>query len=238
MRLKMTFQLKKPELDVEYRRAFLALLKKSFQQISPELYEKLYANGIQMKPFTFGVFLPQPEFVGNIIPLQSRDITLTFSTSEKKMGIYFYNALVKNRFTPFPLPNGNALMLQRVHLAREKPITAGEMVFKTLTPFLVRVHGGKNKDDRYLTIEDEDFIGQLEWSIERMFEVLKGKKETVKVEPVKMEKMIPIKHYGQTMSGNKGIIKLTGSPEALEFIYNCGLGSRRSEGFGILDVVG
>jgi CRISPR-associated endoribonuclease Cas6 len=238
MRMKMVFKLERPELDIQYRRAFLSLLKKSFKQASEAVYQKLYENGTAMKPFTFGVFLPQPEFRENMVVLRSREITLNFSTSETELGIYFYNSLVRNRFIPFPLANGNSLSLQRVHLQREHPIRSSGMVFKTLTPFLVRVHQKGPGDDRYLTKEDEDFVSQLQWGIQRMTEVLMGQKETVTVEPVKFGKEILIMHYGQYVTGNKGIIKLTGKPGVLDFIYKVGLGSRRSEGFGLLEVVG
>ena len=238
MRIKMAFQLSRTELDIEYRRAFLSLLKKSFKQASESVYKKLYESGTSMKSFTFGVLLPKPEFKEDIIVLQSKEITLTFSTSETKYGIYFYNSLVKNRFIPFPLANGNSLSLQRVHLQREKRITASEMVFKTLTPFLVRVHNKSTNNDRYLSGDDEGFISQLLWGIERMTEKLCGQRETVVVEPVKLGKGIPIMHYGQYVTGNKGILKMSGKPEILDFIYKVGLGSRRSEGFGLLDVVG
>jgi CRISPR-associated endoribonuclease Cas6 len=238
MRIKMVFQLEKPELDIEYRRAILSLLKKSFQQASETVYKKLYETGTTMKPFTFGVYLEKPEFREDTVLLQSREITLNFSTSETKLGIYFYNFLVKNRFVPFPLAKGNSLSRPRFRLVKELPITSSEIVFKTLTPFLVRDHNRDEGKDVYLAKEDPNFVSQLEWSLGNMIEVMMERKEGVKVEPVKLSEKIPIKHYGQRLDGYKGIIKMTGSPEVLEFIYRCGCGSRRSEGFGYLEVVG
>lgn len=238
MRMQMIFQLEKPELDIEYRRAFLSLLKKSFQQASETVYQKLYETGTTMKPFTFGVYLEKPEFRESIVLLQSREITLNFSTSETTLGIYFYNSLVKNRFVPFPLAKGNSLSRPRFRLVKEQRISSSEMVFKTLTPFLVREHDRAEGKDVYLTKEDPKFVSQLEWSIGNMIDTMMGRKETVKVEPVKLGGNIPIMHYGQRVDGYTGIIKMTGSPEVLEFIYQVGLGSRRSEGFGLLEVVG
>lgn len=234
----MIFQLERPELNIEYRRAFLSLLKKSFQQASETVYQKLYETGTMMKPFTFGIYLEKPEFMGNVVRLQSKEITLNFSTSETSLGIYFYNSLVKNRFVPFPLADGNSLSRPRFRMVKEQRITSSEIVFKTLTPFLVRHHDrGSGKDD-YLTKEHPNFVSQLEWSIGRLTETLLGQKETVTVDPVKLGEGIPIMHYGHRVNGNKGILKLTGNPKALDFIYKVGCGSRRSEGFGLLEVVG
>ena len=112
MRLKMIFQLKKPELDIEYRRAFLSLLKDCFKQTSRRVFERFYNSGTPMKPFTFGVFLPQPTFLHNTIKLNSTEITMNFSTVYPDLGTYFYSSLInrRKRLEAYPLPGYNSLM--------------------------------------------------------------------------------------------------------------------------------
>jgi len=237
----MIFQLKKPEMDIEYRRVFLSLLKKSFQEASPGVYEKFYGDGVPMKPFAFGVFLPKPEFKENMVYLKTNEITLNFSTYYSELGIYFYNSCIRNRrlFQAYPLSNGNEMVLRRISLQREKTIKDREAVFKTLSPFLVRLHYKETNEDEYLTKKNELFIAQVEESIRVMAEVLLEKKnrvERVEFMPVSF-KEIPIKHYGSLVEGNSGIFKLTGDPGILDFVYKVGIGSRRSEGFGLLDTV-
>lgn len=238
MRLKMVFQLAKPELDIEYRRTFLSLLKKCFQQASPEVFKYFYETGTTMKPFTFGVYLPQPRFEKDVVRLQANEITLNFSTFAADLGIYFYNSIIKNRFTPYPLPRGNKLTLKRVALQKERRIDSTEMLFKTLSPILVRRHGKETNDDSYLTKNDDLFIPQMEENIRVMLEQLYGKAEQVEFLPVKLKDSFPIKHFGQYMDGHTGLFKLTGAMKALDFIYKCGIGSRRSEGFGCIEVAG
>jgi len=240
MRLKMIFQLKKPELDIEYRRGFLSLLKHSFQEASPGVFKKFYGNGNTMKPFTFGVFLPKPRFKGNTVTLNSAEITLNFSTYYSDLGIYFYNSLIKKRkrFEPYPLPGDNSLLLKRVSLQKEKKITSTEVVFKTLSPFLVRRHHKESNQDEYLTKNHNLFVSQTEEIIRVMIKELTGKEDRVDFMPVKLNEGIPIKHYGMFVEGNTGVFKLTGTPGVLDFIYKVGIGSRRSEGFGLLEVVG
>jgi len=240
MRLKMVFKLKKEELDIEYRRAFLSLLKHCFQLASLEVYEKFYGNGTPMKPFTFGVYLPQPKFNGDTIQLSSNEITLNFSTSQHQLGIYFYNSLIKQRrmFQPYPFPDDNSITLKRILLIKEKTIKTQEAVFKTLSPFLVRLHQKKENKDLYLTEDHELFKQQLEESIRIMIMELTGKQEKVEFIPLSMSPTIIIRHFGVPMESNSGIFKLKGSPEILEFIYQCGIGSRRSEGFGLLEFLG
>lgn len=239
MRLKMVFHLKKPELDIEYRRAFLSLLKNSFQQASPEVYENFYGRGVPMKPFTFAVFLQNPEFKGNVILLKSTEITLNFSTYLSDLGIIFYNSLIrgKRRFVPYPLPGDNEMSLGRVSLEKEKQIKSPEVVFKTLSPFLARLHHKEDNADEYLTKTNQLFVSQVEESMRVMIEVLLGRKERVEFMPVTLSNGIPIKHYGVFVDGTTGIFKLTGHPEVLDFVYKVGIGSRRSEGFGMLERV-
>jgi len=239
MRLKMVFELKKPELDIEYRKVFLSLLKNGFKQASEEVFNTFYGDGTPMKPFTFGVFLNNPEFDGNLIHLKSNEITLNFSTFDSKLGIYFYNSLVqkKIRFAPYPLPNDNEMTVKRIIHLREKPVKSNEAVFKTLSPFLVRVHNKEENTDKYLTKHDESFVSQLEENIRAMVEILLGKKEHVEFMPVILNDPFPVRHYGVPVNANTGIFKLTGNPEILDFIYKVGIGSRRSEGFGLLEMV-
>ena len=238
MRLKMVFQLQKPEMDIEYRRAFLSLLKSSFMQASPEIYEKFYGPGVTMKPFTFGVFLVNPEFEDQRVRLKSADITLNFSTYYSDLGIHFYNSLIKNRsrFQAYPLADGNEMRLKRVSLQRERLIWGDEAVFKTLSPFLVRLHHKEDNLDEYLTALHNLFIPKLEENIRVLVSELLGRQERLEFTPVTL-KVVPVKHYGQIVEGNVGVIKLKGNPEVLDFIYKVGLGSRRSEGFGLLELV-
>jgi CRISPR-associated endoribonuclease Cas6 len=240
MRLKMIFQLKKPELDIEYRRAFLSLLKDCFKQTSRRVFERFYSSGTPMKPFTFGVFLPQPTFLHNTIKLSSTEITLNFSTIYSDLGTYFYSSLIsrRKRSEPYPLPGYNSLILKRVSLQAEKIITASEMVFKTLSPFLVRRHHKQTNQDEYLTKNHHLFISQTETIVGVMVQELIDLEDRVDFIPVKLNQGIPIKHFGTYVEGNTGVFKLIGRPEVLDFIYKVGIGSRRSEGFGLLEVVG
>ena len=237
MRLNLYFRLKKPELPLEYRRAFLSLLKQSFNRASPDLFSTFYETGNTMKPFTFSVYLPGATFTGDTIRLKGPDIGLTFSTSQPGPAIYFYNSLSKIRFSPFPLANDNSMTFQRARIVKEHPIKASEAVFKTLSPFFVRVHDSGTNQDSYLLPEHEDFKRQFSAICGVMVKELTGVGGDVEVEPVMLKK-VPVRHYGRLLEGNHGIIKLTGHPEVLTLLFQSGIGSRRSEGFGALERLG
>ena len=237
MRLNLYFRLQKPELPLEYRRAFLSLLKQSFNRASPEVFSQLYETGNTMKPFTFSAYLPGASFPGDLIRLRGPDITLTFSTPQPGPAIYFYNHLNKARFSPFPLAGGNMMHFQRAQIVKEQPIRQHEAVFKTLSPFLVRVHDAATNEDRYLLPEHDDFKQQFNTICGVIVKELTGETGDVTIEPVMLKK-VPVRHYGRLVEGNHGIIKLTGHPEILTLLFQSGIGSRRSEGFGALERLG
>ncbi|MCU0289404.1 MAG: CRISPR-associated endoribonuclease Cas6 [Acidobacteria bacterium] len=122
-------------------------------------------------------------------------------------------------------------------MQKEKHIKSSEAVFKTLSPFLLRMHHKKDNTDEYLTKTNELFVPLMEENIRFMLQVLLGRDEHVSFTPVMLSEGIPIKHFGFILDGTTGIFKLTGHPDILNFIHQVGIGSRRSEGFGMLELV-
>ena len=43
--------------------------------------------------------------------------------------------------------------------------------------------------------------------------------------------------FGQLVLGNGGIYQLKGHPELLQFLLEAGVGSRRSAGFGLFEII-
>ena len=60
---------------------------------------------------------------------------------------------------------------------------------------------------------------------------------TVTITPVSPKKTV-LRNFGHYMTGNLGIYTLTGHPLLLNLLYQSGIGARRSEGFGLFEIVG
>ena len=45
------------------------------------------------------------------------------------------------------------------------------------------------------------------------------------------------KYKGYIIEGYKGIYRLQGGKEELNFLYNCGIGAKNSQGFGMFEVI-
>lgn len=58
----------------------------------------------------------------------------------------------------------------------------------------------------------------------------------ISLEPVQCKKVVVL-HYGVYIDVTVGIIKMTGDPDVLQYLYSAGAGSKHSAGFGALNVL-
>lgn len=58
MRMKLIFELEKPELDIDYRKSLISFIKHSLEEYDKELYNSLYEKGkTTKKTYTFATIL-------------------------------------------------------------------------------------------------------------------------------------------------------------------------------------
>lgn len=231
MRFTVSYALADKYLPLDYRRGFAALLKESLKHTSSELFIRYYGRLHVLKPLTFSVYFP--ELVGeegDRFNVGGR-VTLNLSTSSCELGTYIYNGLLAHR--TFPLFENT---LQLVHVNLRQPITLREeiAVFKTMAPVLVN---NKGNSDWYLLPGEEGFDEGLRFAVSEIARIFLGN-EDVRVEfrPISIQRKV-VRHYNMNMQGFSGVFELRGHSAILNLIYQIGLGVRRSQGFGMLDVV-
>ena len=59
----------------------------------------------------------------------------------------------------------------------------------------------------------------------------------IKIKPINARKTV-VKFYEKNIESSIGEFLLEGSPELLQLLYDCGIGSKRSSGFGLFEVIG
>ena len=62
------------------------------------------------------------------------------------------------------------------------------------------------------------------------------KDHNLSIQKIKCDTVVK-KTFGTCISCSKGIFQISAKPETLDFLYKSGVGSRRSEGFGMFDVI-
>ena len=60
--------------------------------------------------------------------------------------------------------------------------------------------------------------------------------DTFSLEPVKAKKVI-VKFYEKKIETSTGIFKISGNEQLLKYLYDAGIGSKRSSGFGMFQIV-
>lgn len=241
MRFKMKFTLARPELPADYRRIFLSFIKKALTEASDGSYFKEYYGDTRQKDFAWAVFFKGAKFDNNKVCLEEDHITVVFSVGNRKKhaGYQLFLAFLKQKGQPFPLPEKNQMTLANLTQMEEKTIKGTSALFTTLSPLVVRDHDRKTNKDSYYTAEEKTFEEKLTTAL-KIQAKLAGFPEdfwdSIKVKILEGKKIV-IKHYDVYLDATKGVLILEGNPLLLQHFYTNGVCSRKSEGFGLLDIL-
>ncbi|NPB06697.1 MAG: CRISPR-associated endoribonuclease Cas6 [Aquificae bacterium] len=244
MRVKVYLEVPK-ELSIFYRRSFLSFIKSVLEREDGEYCRRVFSRD-GFKPFTFCVFFGSISVDGEKILCNGKAI-LTVSSGSPDFFLRFYNGLkgvkeFKGRFV-------GRVKVVKTELIEEENISDRTRTFRTLSPIVavskdrhpVLPLALKVSDDEFIVYDDESFTRELRYSLrsvfhglpELRFEHLEGKKAVVKhlVGPDGREKVIKIVAY-------QGVFRLEADPFVLNEIYRYGIGFRRYQGFGCLELAG
>ena len=241
MRFALEFEFSNFDIPLDYRRKFLSFFKKAFESYDKEVFNQLFGEGSTLtKPYTFSVYLGQVKFEKDYISFkENKKAILNFSTSDAAYGILFYNSILKILNVSYPVEQ-NTMTLRRISLVKEQVITRSRIVVKTLAPVIVREHKKDRKIDNYFIASEEGFEKALKENIEQGskeffdFDIHEDLME-LKVIPVEVRDS-KILHYGHKFSGSIGRFVLEGKPYLLDYLVKAGMGARRSQGFGMIQV--
>jgi CRISPR-associated endoribonuclease Cas6 len=243
MRIKLEFEVSKLELPLEYRRSFISFIKKSLSQSRDGIYLEKYYRDTNQKDFTWCMIFSNPHFTKEKIILENNTIKVIVSTEDvNKTGYILYMAFIAQKFKRFPLENDNFIVLKDIQQVTQQIITQDKCIFKTITgaPFALREHSKESNLDKYYSVANEDFEEVLTASLKRQA-LKEGFDSTmvdlIKARPINCRKAV-IKHYGVLIDANIGLIEIEGSSIILQYFYQSGMGSRKSEGFGMVELIG
>ena len=248
------FFIDRPQSNIptNYRRNVVSLLKEAIKANNPELHNQLWGDpkANSSKPFTFSVYLPDVQsFKGennNYLQI-SNDISdfkagLFISSSDPIVLINFYNSLLN---IPDYKLFGSGIELKHFRLLQEVSFNERVASFKTMSPMIVRNMTERNdknkKDSRYLTFGDADFEENLYHSIKRICKDFINDsydftRDEFKFSPVNC-RIVKIHHYKEIIQATSGTFRIEAPAEVLKLIYDAGIGARRSQGFGMVNVV-
>ena len=252
MRIKLHFELENKIIPKDYRILILSFIKHSLEKNFEKSYKEIYESKPIMKFFTFSVYLPKPKIEKDKIELDKNYFNAVFSIYDNKRFIEFYNSfnsmIIKNseenKEHSYPLKD-NKMKLKNITMENEKIITSNRAIIKFLSPLVVRKHeeitiNEKRKGkDIYLDFNDSDFNEQLNYSVTRLIKDLKlnGVNSNIKLEPCKSARKTVVDFKNVLIHSSIGEYIISGESELLNILYKTGIGSKRSGGFGMFDVI-
>jgi CRISPR-associated endoribonuclease Cas6 len=110
---------------------------------------------------------------------------------------------------------------------------------KFASPLVLREHDRERNKDRYITVEDDDFAEYFQKIVFNELEMLGYGgylAKNLSIEPLKARKIF-VKAFDMNVDVSIGMFKLSGNREALQLLHDAGAGSRRSQGFGLFNIV-
>lgn len=250
MRLSIQLSLN-PPLPIDYRRIFMSYIKHCIERDSKDLLVQLYGQQENKskvnKPFTFSVFFPEMKYSNTPSDKQSNRVEyldcgkkaiLNFSTNNPTILMHLYNGAIKKR--KYLYKNTLELTFKDAHLHPLKHITTESAVFKTLSPILINKKG-ENEDDNLLYLEyneqhPTDFEEALKFNLKELCKKFLRKNYVINLKIEKSNKMV-VTHYQQYMTANKMKLEISAPADALQLFYDIGIGVRRSQGFGMLEIM-
>jgi len=211
-------------IPLDYRRGFISLFKKAFRLASPTLFELMYGKATT-KPFCFSVKLPNPMYCRKYVEMGGKIITVIATSFPPNAILPLIQGLTMLKdYRLF----GLNLRVDKLSILPSKIEPSSK--FRIIEPVVVR-----NSDNDYVYPNSRGYFAFLIGSIHRQarnFGLNAGKIDidadfhTVKVQ-----------HYDHTLQAAIGSFTLHASQDIKDMVYCSGIGSRRSQGFGLLDMV-
>ena len=237
-RLQLQFILESPELPLNMDCVIVSFLKAAVQNYSQEWFEQLYDKKKSIiKMFSWSCYYPGARFTKNKILLDQNYFLLTFSDADMKELLQFYNAFTLMRKRRHPMSQ-NSMMLNAIRIQDIPEITDSEIIVKVQSSLIARRHNSEDNTDSYYSCEDPKFSEVIKENVKNFLEKqgIPLSMENFSVTPVKAKKIVA-QVWRRPTDATIGILKLTGTPELLNLLYASGVGSRRSEGHGLLNLI-
>lgn len=235
-------EFKTKDLPISYRIIFVSLIKDILKKEDENFYKKLFTyendkKNKATKSYTFAVLLRNPKIENERIQFEG-NVRWFFSSPDPKILINIYNGLKKLNTFNYKEENLN---LKKISLLPQKVIGDETVVFKTLSPIHI-----KDKSGKPLSIMHKNFSRELNYISDISLKNYRGYgiKKNLSFEPVNMKKVV----VKERISGFdkkeflyveawKGLFKLSGAVEDLRDLYELGIGFRRNQGFGMVEVI-
>ena len=131
----------------------------------------------------------------------------------------------------------NSWTLKNINMSLEKKLETEEITIKFMSPLVVRSRvEGK---DYYYSYNNNKFKDILKINISQQLKITDIPEELVEtfdIVAIQPKKVI-VKFYEKKIETSTGIFKISGNKQLLKYLYDAGMGSKRSSGFGMFQII-
>lgn len=233
------FALEKEDLPIDYRRCILSYLKHCLTQANGGKYYDDYYTPGKDKPFCFSVMFDSPKFSKDVIHISGKKMKLMVSSSDTKTAFILFSTMAAQKGKRFNLPKENRMQLISIRQVNEQEVHSSRILVKMLEPLCIRNHNKETNKDWYYSCKDQESFERESTRVIKTQLMLAGYSEeqsNVKLIPVD-PKMVIIKHYSINIECTIGTFIMEGKPEVLNYLLKNGIGSRKSSGFGVAQLM-
>lgn len=233
MRIKLYFETNTNEIEGDIKRSFISFMKKTLSEYDENIYHYLYKRN-QIKPYSFSVYLPGVIKEATKTKINNNFVIFEISVLDSKFACHFYNALQKNKNKSYPF--GSALFVcKKITAETSKQCQNNKIIIKLKSPLVLRKRVG-NKDT-YYTYKDNEFNNIFNELVNYQLSTLGLPTDpNIKIKTIE-GKTVMDKIFGLCIYASAGIYMLEGDKEVLTILSQTGIGSRRSEGYGLFNVL-
>lgn len=238
MRMKISFMLNKQPMSIAYRMGVVSLVKEALKSVNEDYYKKLYESGKKSKPFSFSVKLIN--FNKDEDKIAAERMEIIFSSPDLEFLMYLHNGLIQIKEFTY---KGVTWEKENISLLRNKQIVDDAIICKAYSSSPLHLEDINKKP---VSAFSPEFEIQLNYYADMLLKNFRheGLLLPLKFFPIDMKKTV-IKETNSGFDGGKlltfegyaGIFGLMGHPYDLQTIYELGVGRRRSQGFGLFDVL-
>ncbi|WMJ79119.1 CRISPR-associated endoribonuclease Cas6 [Clostridium sp. MB40-C1] len=245
--MRMSVEYKTDKFPLMNQMLGVSLIKQAIKEVDEEYYNKLYlynenkANK-QTKNFCFSFFMKDFEKKEDVFVIKDR-VIFNISSPDYSFMVNLYNGLLK--INEFKYKNEFTLNKVRINLVKEKEVTSNAVTFNTLSPIFIQ-----DKNHKALEINDENYEKELNYIANKTLKNYRGYglKEVLKFKQINMKKRVvkeDIRVFRENtkktifyVNAYAGIFQLEGDVNDLNDIYMLGVGFKRGQGFGMIDIIG
>ncbi|MCC0781568.1 CRISPR-associated endoribonuclease Cas6 [Clostridioides sp. ES-S-0108-01] len=194
-------------------------------------------NNKQIKDINTAIYIPNLIRSKNEL-LVDGDIIFNISFYNYSMFSKLYNGILKVKELEY---KGYRFKIKNIKIHKEHEIKENGVIFKTMSPIIV-----KNKEGKYLDVEDSNYIECLNYIANLTLESIRGRGLIKPLEfiPLNFKKRVlkeKIRGFKEReyyyINAYAGTFFLKGDVKDLNALYKMGIGYRRTENAGMVDIL-